>query len=251
MKKNSKKDQQIEYRDLSYPAKRHDLRELALKSEIANCVDTVTDDIYSCLNMNMIVTEDVNRHLLEETISRANISWNDVKSYLVDGFLSNEIILVDSDPVSLVSLDPSSLIPNNEDKKKVWIQYPNDQNMKRVLFDSQVTYVSYSNVSVSLSYVESLRRPYEQLKLAEDLYVASKLSMPGIDPSVSLTDIEYFTYKFNQASRLRDSSGAMEEDKIRYQKFIHKHALNLINNIYLKMHFHGLSSTEIKLKPIR
>lgn len=51
----------------------------------------------------------------------------------------------------------------------IWIQFPDNPQLRRVLLDSQIIYISYSNNNEygDTSYVESLIRPFNQLKMIE------------------------------------------------------------------------------------
>ena len=68
-------------------------------------------------------------------------------------------------------LDSASIIPGVEPTTgaHIWIQFPEDPLLRRILLDVQVIHISYSTQSDmnETSYIEGLIRPYNQLKIIE------------------------------------------------------------------------------------
>ena len=73
--------------------------------------------------------------------------------------------------IGFKEIDPITLMPgyNKDDGKKVWIQYKDDPVKERVLYDSQIIYISYSSLSTAsrVSYVERLVRSFNLLRIME------------------------------------------------------------------------------------
>jgi hypothetical protein len=71
-------------------------------------------------------------------------------------------------------LDPTSLSPDVERQPdgsfvQIWVQFPDDARMRRVLYDSQIIYISYANgnQATRVSYVERLVRSFNLLRIME------------------------------------------------------------------------------------
>jgi hypothetical protein len=67
-------------------------------------------------------------------------------------------------------MDPSTLVPSYEHGiGNLWIQFPEDPQLRRIFLDSQIVFVSYSTQHdySEMSYVEGLIKPYNQLKIIE------------------------------------------------------------------------------------
>lgn len=224
-----------DYENKDYQSKRKVLREFAMIDSIQHCVDTVTDDI------EMELANIFKAKKIEDFMNRENLTWNHIRKYLIDGYLAFELIFSKHKNVSVVELDPATLIPKITRGKKLWIQYNEIPSKKRVLFDEQILYVSYSVLNSHISYVESLIRPYEQLKIMEDLLLIQQFQLPGMSKipakdSKLMETVEYFKEKFIAATRIPENYFKVEANfgldfnkrvDVRYQKFIKKHAENL------------------------
>lgn len=179
----------IAYLDLSYPEKRNILRTYAVKHEISNFVSRVTNEaiIYDDSNffcyaddLPLDINEDVRQKWIENFkrlyisfgFNDGIIAWEYFKQFLIDGYLAFEIIYDDKlrNVIGLQQIDPLTLtiVTDPVNNMIVWVQYPNDPVNRRVLLDSQIIYISYSNNSISeTSYIEPLIRPFNQLRLLE------------------------------------------------------------------------------------
>ena len=84
----------------------------------------------------------------------------------------------------MVPLDPMSLIVATDPGTAtvIWIQFPDNPQQRRILLDSQVIYISYSNNNeyAETSYVENLIRPYNQLKLIEQTRLLYNINQAAI-----------------------------------------------------------------------
>jgi len=179
----------ISYFDKSYGKKRDQLRNFAVQDEIEDILDTVTDEaiVYDETNyfaypiINASVSKEVKDDLIDSYnkiyeyfgFSDGQSSWNYFRKWLVDGYLSFEIIYDDEQRhiIGFKELDPVSLMPavDKESGKKIWIQYKGGGPKERVLFDTQVIYLAYSSVNSPsrVSYVERLIRSFNLLRIME------------------------------------------------------------------------------------
>ncbi|WP_296865289.1 portal protein [uncultured Methanobrevibacter sp.] len=179
----------ISFFDKNYAKKREELRNFALQDEIEDILDIISDEA--------IVTDETGKfsyfkysgelkdELLEECEEEYNKimiylgftteggAWNYFRKWLIDGYLAFEIIY-DNEQKEIIGfkeLDPCSLMPAVEEKtnKKIWIQYKDDRVKERVLYDSQIIYISYSqtNSAQRVSYVERLIRSFNLLRIME------------------------------------------------------------------------------------
>jgi hypothetical protein len=218
----------LEYK--SYIEKRQVYRDYARKEEISDCVNFITDEIYSRFNV---------KYGSEPIVTRNPIQWEIIKKYLIDGYLAFEITEISSRGNTftvLNEIDVSSLLPCIKNNKRIWVQYPTVKNKKRVLLEDQIAYISYNDNG---SYVEKLIRPYDIMKLAEDAYVISCfLNMPGLNvDKSSIESVKYFEKKFRKAALIpkyyTNNTFGFENDS-RFEKYINRHVLN-IYSIYDKI----------------
>lgn len=102
------------------------------------------------------------------------VAWNYFRKLLINGYLAFEIIYDDKfRSIEVFQQIPAETLlpiidPNTGDR--IWIQYPENPEIRRTLLDCQIIYISYSsgNEFSETSYVENLIRPYNQLKLLEE-----------------------------------------------------------------------------------
>jgi len=178
----------IPYLDRSYADKRRILREYSIKDEIRDFVSTVCDEsiIYSdkdfCKpkNISTDYSQDIRdkyQEYFEKIYNRYGFSdsvsaWNLMKDYLIDGYVAMEIVWDDKKKniIHFNRLRPETIVPAFEPSiGNIWIQYPEDPQLRRIFLDSQLVFVSYStqNDYSETSYVEGLIKPYNQLKIIE------------------------------------------------------------------------------------
>jgi len=178
----------IPYLDRSYADKRRILREYSIKDEIRDFISTVCDEcvIYSdkdfCSPKQLPTefTQDIrdkyqeyfekiyNRYGFADSVS----AWMLMKDFLIDGYIAMEIIWDDKKKniIGFNRLRPETLVPAFEPAiGHLWIQYPEDPQLRRIFLDSQIIFISYSsqNDYSETSYVEGLIKPYNQLKIIE------------------------------------------------------------------------------------
>lgn len=176
--------------------KRFELRRLAVQDEIEEILDILCDESI-CYNQNGLFCEllynetlmdEDKRKELNDTFNNIytyfgffdqNMAWGYFRKFLVDGYLAFEI-LYDGDQnkretqkniIAFKEIDTLTLVPaiDPTSGEKIWIQYPNDPTKQRVLYDSQVIYISYSQFDSAsrVSYVERLIRSFNLLRIME------------------------------------------------------------------------------------
>jgi hypothetical protein len=179
----------ISYFDKEYVKKRDQLRKFAVQDEIEDILDILTDEAIVFDKSNYFAYADFNGQIskaIEDEIDDIfnNIyiyfgfndsvqAWNYFRKWMVDGFLAFEIIYNDkqTEIIGFKELDPVSLMPaiDGESGKKIWIQYKGGGPKERKLWDSQIIYISYSQVNSPqrVSYVERLIRSFNLLRIME------------------------------------------------------------------------------------
>jgi len=181
----------IAYLDKSIGDKIRILREYSIKDEIRDFITTVCDEsiIYDesekfCrptkIDENEFPQELRDRYyeIFEEVYSNFNFAngrraWDIFRKFLIDGFCAFEIVWDDKvqNIIGFEEIDPVTVIPGYEPETgtHIWIQYPEDPKLRKVILDSQIIYISYKsqNEYSETSYVEGLIRPYNQLKIIE------------------------------------------------------------------------------------
>lgn len=184
----------ISFFDKSYIKKRDELRRFALQDEIEEILDIICDDSilynskkYFCSPLAFDddtlkpETVDAIKMSLESNFKRIYqylgfnndlSAWSYFRKWLVDGFLAFEIIYDKPQKkiIGFKEIDPVTLMPGlDKEGKKIWIQFKDDPSKERILYDSQVIYLSYSNTNTSsrISYVERLIRSFNLLRIME------------------------------------------------------------------------------------
>lgn len=176
--------------DRAYEDKRKILRQYAIKDEIRTYITKIADEMVTFDDENFFCKakdlpaeyDEVIRKRWHENFRKVYralgfsdgiTAHNYAKNFLIDGYIAYEIVY-DSRQKNvdeLRVLDPNTLIFSADPvtKTAIWVQYPNNPQLRRILLDSQVIYISYSNNNdySESSYVEGLIRPYNQLKLLE------------------------------------------------------------------------------------
>ena len=173
--------------DKDYERKRDELRQYAVQDEIEDILDVITDEAIVFDESNYMAYSHFNGHIaasIEDEIGDVynNIynyfgfndsvqPWNYFRKWLVDGFLAFEIVYNDkqTEIIGFKELDPISLMPgiDTDTGKKQWVQYKGQGAKERKLWDSQIIYLSYSQVNspMRISYVERLIRSFNLLRI--------------------------------------------------------------------------------------
>ena len=178
----------IPYLDRSYSDKRRILREYSIKDELRDFISTLADetiiynekDFCSLKPLSNDYSQDIKdkyQEHFEKIYNRFGFSdgitaWNMIKDFLIDGYVALEIVWDDKKKniIHFNRLRPETLVPAYEPAiGNLWIQYPEDPQLRRIFLDSQIVFVSYStqNDYSETSYIEGLIKPYNQLKIIE------------------------------------------------------------------------------------
>lgn len=175
--------------DRDYEKKREQLRAYAVQDEVEEILDVITDEAIVFDESNYAAYAEFNGEIsssIEDEIGDVYNSiytyfgfndalsiWNYFRKWLVDGFLAFEIVYNDkqTEIIGFKELDPISLMPgvDPETGKKMWVQYKGGGAKERKLWDSQIIYLSYSQVNSPhrISYVERLIRSFNLLRIME------------------------------------------------------------------------------------
>lgn len=179
----------ISFFDKNYSKKREQLRTFAVQDEIEEILDVITDEAIVFDESNYMAYAEYNGQIskaIEEEIGDVynNIynyfgfndnasAWNYFRKWLIDGYLAFEIVYNDkqTEIIGFKELDPISLMPglDTDNGKKVWVQYKGQGVKERKLWDSQIIYLSYSQINSPqrVSYVERLIRAFNLLRIME------------------------------------------------------------------------------------
>lgn len=182
--------------DKDYPSRRDFLRKFALNAEIDWMVTTLSDEAIVFDETNyfaypttslMEVKEEIKEDLNDVYKKIYNhfgfvndiTAWQYFRQFLIDGVLAFEIVYDarGENIIGFKELDAATLRSDvrNENGvlKKVWYQYPNNPAMTRMLYDTQVIYLSYArgNLPSRVSYVENLVRSFNLLRVVENAQV--------------------------------------------------------------------------------
>lgn len=191
----------IAYFDKQYTQRRDYLRNFAMNGEIENMVEIIADEAivydernFFCKldmqNLRRALKDDMQDEIISyawEAFNRVyykfhfiegHDAWSYFKQFLIDGFLAFEIIYDDDvkNIIGFKELDPSSLRPGVQKNpttgalEKIWVEYEDVPSMRRVLYDSEIIYISYAkgNFTSRTSYVERLIRSFNLLRILEN-----------------------------------------------------------------------------------
>jgi len=190
----------IAYFDKSIKGRRDYVRKFAMNGEIDFITETIADEaiVYdsrnffckpAVQNLKKILKDEVESEIVNYVWDSFNRiyyahhfvegydAWSYFKQFLIDGFLSFEIIwdATSENVIGFKEIDPLSIRPGIvKDKdgrlQKVWVQYEEIPAMKRELYDSQIIYISYakSNFTMRTSYTERLIRSFNLLRILEN-----------------------------------------------------------------------------------
>jgi hypothetical protein len=179
----------ISFFDKNYVKKREQLRTFAVQDEIEEILDVITDEAIVYDRSNYMAYAEYNGQIsqsIEEEIgdvynniynyfgfNDSTSAWNFFRKWLIDGYLAFEIIYNDkqTEIIGFKELDPVSLMPgvDTDSGKKVWVQYKGQGAKEKKLWDSQIIYLSYSQINSPqrVSYVERLIRAFNLLRVME------------------------------------------------------------------------------------
>ena len=178
----------------SYQKKKEQIRKFALQDEIEEILDIICEEsiVFDAGNKfaNVKLNYKVDQNILDELSIEYNKLYNYFgfydaiqasdyfRKWLIDGFLAFEIVYNEkqSEIIGFIELDPASLTPGLDPTTNEKIWFVNQRmgaggqvTQDRILFDSQIIYISYSKSDMTsrISYVERLIRSFNILRTME------------------------------------------------------------------------------------
>jgi len=190
----------IAYFEKDYQSRRDYLRRFAMNGEIDYIVETIVDESivydeknYFCRPDTTSIGEYLNddkeaeiKEIINGSFKKiysafkfkeSHDSWHYFKKFLIDGFLTFEIIfdkegkeIIGFKELDALSLRPAVQEMDDGSYKKIWLQYEDVPTLKRELLDSSIIYISYAkgNFVGRLSYTERLVRSFNLLRIMEN-----------------------------------------------------------------------------------
>jgi hypothetical protein len=232
----------IPYLDKAYGDKRRILREYSIKDEIRDFVSTISDESIvfnddtafcspkSLSNEYPQEVRDKYQEYFEKIYNKYGFSdgisaWDMMRDFLIDGYIAIEIIYDDKKKniVGFNRMRPETLVPAYEPAiGHLWIQFPEDPQLRRIFLDSQIVYISYStqNDYSETSYVEGLIKPYNQLKILEQtrimfnvinatLYQKFTIPIKGLSRQRAEEQIGQLIHDYSEEVEWDDSLGTL------------------------------------------
>lgn len=182
----------VAFFDKDYENKRSELRHFSLNDEIEEILDVLTDECIVYDQTNFACSASYNGEIKEELKDEINSTfkkvyhyfgfgdghtlWDYFRKWLIDGFLAFEIIydknkknIIGFKEIDAITLKPTVIKDASGQNVKAYIQIPRYGSGERVLLDSQIIYISYSQLLTEsrVSYVERLIRSFNLLRIME------------------------------------------------------------------------------------
>jgi len=148
-----------------------------------------------------------------------------MKDFLIDGYVALEFVYDDKKKniIAFNRLRPDTLVPAYEPNVgHLWIQFPEDPQLRRIFLDSQIVFVSYStqNDYSETSYVEGLIKPYNQLKILEQtrimfnvinatIYQEFKVPIKGLSRQRAEEQIGQLIHDYSEEVEWDDTLGTL------------------------------------------
>ena len=178
----------------SYQKKKEQIRKFALQDEIEEILDIICEESIVFDSGNKFASIKLNYKVDQTILDELNVEYNKLYNYfgfydaiqasdyfrkwLIDGFLAFEIVYNEqqTDIIGFVEIDPASLTPglDPQTNEKIWfvnqrIGAGGQIIQDRILYDSQIIYISYSKSDMTsrISYVERLIRSFNILRTME------------------------------------------------------------------------------------
>lgn len=178
----------------NYQKKKEQLRKFALQDEIEEILDIVCEEAIVFDGANKFANIKLNYKADQEILNEFAEEYNKIYNYfgfydtvqatdyfrkwLIDGFLAFEIVYNEdqTEIIGFIELDPAALTPGIDPntKEKIWfvnqrIGINGQVSQDRILFDSQIIYLSYAKADMvsRISYVERLIRSFNILRTME------------------------------------------------------------------------------------
>lgn len=182
--------QKIAALSVDYFNKINIFREYATKGEISEYVSKMANEIIVYSQDNKFcelidlpqnyseVIRDRAKSIFDDIYIKAgftdgSLAWDICRDWLVDGYICREIIYDKrgKNIIGFQKLDPMTIVPMVDEatRLKIWVQYPQSSENRRIFLDGEIIYISYSGGSsyIETSYVEPMIKPYNELKTLE------------------------------------------------------------------------------------
>ena len=193
----------IAYLDRTYIDKRKILRQYSIKEEIKDFINQLADEIIIYNSDNFFckvkdLSDDFSKIIRDKYIenferiyhifgfSDGITAWNYLRNLLIDGYICFEVIYDNKqrNVIGLNMIDPVTMVVATDPMSGtiVWVQHPDNPQLRKIILDTHIIYISYSNNSdySETSYVEGLIRPYNQLKLLEQTKLLYNINQAAI-----------------------------------------------------------------------
>jgi len=156
----------VAYLDRTYYDKRKILRQYSIKDEVKDYITQVADESIMYDDNNRFCNikqlpdnfneeirqkyrDNFDRLMMDLRMFDGITAWSYFKNLLIDGYIAYEIVYdkKQKNIVDLSVIDPITLIIATDPgtSTMIWIQHPDNPQIRRVLLDSQIIYISYSN----------------------------------------------------------------------------------------------------------
>lgn len=185
-----------------YPSQRDFLNKMAAHREISKLLDIVSDEaiVYDEQNyfakpslgvlsdLNKENEDDIKKSIIENFdhiysivfgFNQGNSAWRYFRKYLVEGILAFELVYdrYGQKIIKAIELDAAKVVPTVIDldgiQTRVWVQYPDDNHMKRIIPDTHIVYIAHgkSQNFSEISYVQSMIRSFNLYRTIENVAV--------------------------------------------------------------------------------
>jgi len=185
-----------------YPGQCDFLNKMAAHREISKLLDIVSDEaiVYDEQNyfakpnlgvltdLNKEHEDDIKKSVIENFdhiysivfgFNQGNTAWRYFRKYLVEGILAFELVYdrYGQKIIKAIELDAAKIVPSVIDldgiQTRVWIQYPEDTQMKRIIPDTHIIYIAHgkSQNFSEISYVQSMIRSFNLYRTIENVAV--------------------------------------------------------------------------------
>lgn len=196
---NYSRNKLIGFFQKDYLAQRETLNRMAGHREISKFLEIITDEAIVYDDRNFFagpdieplqdLAEDIREEVKEALIDNFNfiytnvfdfkestVGWRFFKQFLIDGLLAFELVYnkTNNRIIKAIPLDPAYLVPSYSmiDGKvtRIWVLYPNDEQLRRELPDTHVVYISHakSMTSSEISYSQTLIRSFNIYRTIEN-----------------------------------------------------------------------------------
>ena len=188
---NTASNKYLPFFDSDYKERRPQYRSIAKEAEIHNILTKISneaivyDDDNFFANVSDIKLDLKNKKVIQKDLERNfksiynlygfndnTTGWWLFMKFLIDGFICFEIIYSEKNEtiIGFKELDPTTLkLSITPEGDQVWVQFEGDAVKQRILYDSQLVYISYASslIESRIAYIENLIKPFNLLEMME------------------------------------------------------------------------------------